>query len=442
MTKRFLHYFLLIAILASSVVITGIITPSTAFAQADETALGKQIKNLAGVSTITKLECNPHFKEKYLVMVKQWLDPLDTTAGSFKQRVYVMHISNKAPTVLVTEGYGAAYASSTNYIEELSKLFETNVIFVEHRFFEKSTPEKIDWKYLTVKAAAADHHHVCEMFKKIYKGKWINTGISKGGQTALFHRVLYPNDVDFTVAYVGPLCFGLEDGRHEPFINNVSTEINRAKVRNFQLEVLKRREHLMPKFQKYCEEHNYTFRLPLDEIYDYCVLEYSFSFWQWGWPTYSIPTATATDEQIFSHLIKVCSPDYFAIEGIGPTQAFFIQAAKELGYYGYETKPFEEFLKIKSSKDYLKKIFIPKGLSFTFDSTISQQCARFLIENDKKMIFIYGEYDPWSAAAVNFTGKKNMFKYICPGGNHTTRIETFPDSTKNEIKEKIKNWLK
>jgi hypothetical protein len=442
MTKRSFRFSLLLVFLFSTAYLTGIITPAETHAQTSETALGKQIKSLPGVVEINKLECNPHFKEKYLVLVKQWLDPKDTLAGFFTQRVFVMHISNKAPTALVTEGYGATYAERTNYIEELSKLFETNVIFVEHRYFVTSKPEKPDWKYLTVVNAAADHHHICEIFKKIYKGKWINTGISKGGQTALFHRVLYPNDVDFTVAYVGPLCFGLEDGRHEPFINKVSTESGRNKVKNFQLEVLKRRQHLMPKFSKFCEDNKYTFRLPLDEIYDYCVLEYSFSFWQWGWPTYTIPSTTATDEQIFSHLIKVCSPDYFAIEGIEQTQAFFIQAAKELGYYGYETEPFKEYLKIETAKGYLKKIFLPKEFSFSFDSTISQQCASFLKDNDKKMIFIYGEYDPWSAAAVNFTGKKNMFKYVCPGGNHTTRIETFPDSTKNEIKDKIRNWLK
>ena len=442
MIKRLFHISLLLILFFSTAYFSGIIYPVTAHAQSSETALYKQIKSLSDVIEISKLECNPHFKEKYLVMVKQWLNPKDTLAGFFKQRVFVMHISNKAPTVLVTEGYGASYAERANYIEELSKLFETNVIFVEHRYFGKSIPEKIDWKYLRVLGAAADHHHICEMFKKIYKGKWINTGISKGGQTALFHRVLYPDDVDFTVAYVGPLCFGVEDGRHEPFINKVSTESARNKVRSFQMEVLKRREHLMPKFIKFCEDNKYTFRLPFDEIYDFCVLEYSFSFWQWGWPTYSIPAATATDEQIFSHMIKVCSPDYFAIEGIESTQAFFIQAAKELGYYGYETEPFKQYLKIESSKGYLKKIFIPKELNFDFDSTISQQCARFLKDNDKKMIFIYGEYDPWSAAAVNFTGKKNMFKYVCPGGNQTTRIESFPDSTKNEIREKIKNWLK
>jgi hypothetical protein len=442
MTNRFLRFSLLLTLLFSTAYFTGILNPTTVYSQSTETSLSKKIKSLKGVVNITKLECNPHFKEKYLVNIKQWLDPKDTTAGSFVQRVFVMHISEKSPVALVTEGYGGAYAERVNYIEELSKLYKTNVIFVEHRYFEKSVPEKPDWKYLTVAGAAADHHHVCELFKKIYKGKWINTGISKGGETALVHRALYPNDVDFTVAYVGPLCFGLEDGRHEPFINKVATESGRKKVRDFQLEVLKRREHLMPKFKQYCEDYKYTFRLPLDEIYDYCVLEYSFSFWQWGWQTYFIPSSTASDDLIFAHLIKVCSPDYFSLEGMAATQAFFIQAAKELGYYGYETKPFEEYLKIKTAKDYLKNIFIPKELNIDFDSTISQQCARFIKDNDMKMIFIYGEYDPWSAAAVNFTGKKNMFKYINPGGNHTTRIESFPDSTKKEIKDKISGWLR
>ncbi len=411
-------------------------------AQTAPTTLYKELKALPGVVDVQALKFKQPFTEKYVVKIKQWLNPLDTNDGSFLQRVFVSHYSFDAPTVLVTEGYAGSYAERAEYTEELTSLFNTNQILVEHRYFGSSMPEPVDWKYLTASNAAADHHRVVTLFKTIYKNKWINTGISKGGETALIHRTLYPDDVDISVCYVGPLCFSVEDGRHEPFISSkVSTANERKKVSDFQIEVLKRRNKILPLFKKYCDEKKYTFKLPLNEIYDYCVLEFSFSFWQWGWETSSIPTVNASDSDLCNYLIRVCDPDYFANEGIGTHPAFYVQAAHELGYYGYETEPFAKYLKIKSARGYLEKIFLPKDYRVAFDSTISQQCARFLRDNDPNMIFIYGEYDPWSAAGVDFTGKTNMLKAVCPGGSHATRIRTFGDETKQKIVDRIKLWL-
>lgn len=411
-------------------------------AVAQEISLQEKIKALPGVLGVEALKCKPPFTEKYLIKLKQWNDHSDTTAGWFSQQVFLSHNSFAAPMVLVTEGYAASYAEYPNYTEELASLFNTNQICVEHRYFGKSVPDDKEWKYLTTANAAADHHRVTQLLKSIYKGKWINTGISKGGETALIHRTLYPDDVDISVCYVGPLCFSVEDGRHEPFIENIpGTQADRDKIKAFQTEVLKRRKKIFPMFKSYCEEKQYTFNLPLQEIYDYCVFEFSFSFWQWGWKPSSVPSEKASDKDLFEYLVRVCSPDYFANEGIESTRAFFIQAAKELGYYGYDTKPFEKYLKVKSAEGYLEKIFLPQGILFEFDSTISQKCVRFITDNDPKMIFIYGEYDPWSAAAVEFKDKKNMYKAVCPAESHAARIGSLPKTMKEEVTARVQRWL-
>ena len=63
-----------------------------------------------------------------------------------------------------------------------------NVLTVEHRYFGKSIPSPCDWKHLTIKNAADDMHAIVSSFKNLYTGKWIATGASKGGQTALFFK--------------------------------------------------------------------------------------------------------------------------------------------------------------------------------------------------------------------------------------------------------------
>jgi hypothetical protein len=282
------------------------------FAQSD---IYKKLSKIAEITKIEKLE-STEFQEKYLTFFTQKTDSGNDSAGTFKQRIVVSHVGFDSPTLIITEGYGGNYALNPKYREEISRLFNTNMIFVEHRYFLESTPEKTDWQYLTAENSAEDLHAIVTAFKNIYTKKWISTGISKGGQTALIYRVFFPDDVDISVPYVAPLCFGVEDGRHEPFLRNVSTVKNRKKIENFQTEVLKRREKFMPGFEKFCAEKKYEFSIPLDEIYDYCVLEYSFSFWQWGSDVEKIPATDASDDDIFKHFMAMSGPSYFEKKAI------------------------------------------------------------------------------------------------------------------------------
>ena len=88
-------------------------------------------------------------------------------------------------TVVVTEGYGAQYAFVPSYRDEISTIFNTNNIVVEHRYFLESTPypgeapEDVNWDYMNAPNAAADMHEVVTALKTIFDGKWISTGISK-----------------------------------------------------------------------------------------------------------------------------------------------------------------------------------------------------------------------------------------------------------------------
>ena len=406
-----------------------------------QTVLEQKISAISAIKEIRPLETS-EFSEKYVTYFTQPLDHRHPEKGSFRQRVIVSHVGFDRPTVIVTEGYGAAYALRSQYREELSKLLNANMIFVEYRYFLESTPEPKDWQYLTAENSADDLHAITTAFKNIYPGKWIATGISKGGQTTLLYRTFYPDDVDISVPYVAPLCYGVEDGRHEPFLHKVSTPENRKKIEDFQLEALKRKATLLPRFEKYCTEKNYSFRAPIEEIYDYSVLEYSFALWQWGTPISSIPATTASDDEIFSHLLAISEPGYFTADS--PNASFFVQAARELGYYGYDVQPFKQYLSIQSSEGYLHRLMLPEELKdMPFDKTLSKKITKFLKKQDPKMIFIYGQNDPWTAAGVTWLkNKKNIHVFIQPNGSHLARINTLPEAEKAKVMELINEWLK
>ena len=144
------------------------------------------------------------FKESYEVTFEQPLDHKNPKGEKFHQRVFVSFADYNKPVLLETEGYAARGNSGG----ELQRMLGGNQVTVEHRFFGKSAPEPLKWEYLTIKQSADDLHAVVTALKTLYAGKWVSSGMSKGGQTALFYKCFYPDDVDATVAYSAPVNIG------------------------------------------------------------------------------------------------------------------------------------------------------------------------------------------------------------------------------------------
>lgn len=404
------------------------------------TELSQKIKGLKSVVSVESLEVIPFFTEKYLITVRQPLNHADTTDGFFTQRVFLSHKGFANPMVMITEGYNAEYANRPSYKNELCDILEANQICIEHRFFGASVPVRTDWKYLTTKNAAADHHTINRLFKQIYTGKWIATGISKGGQTSVLYKAFYPNDVDATVPYVAPVNFGVEDGRHEPFLANVSTPDVREKIFLFQREILKRRESLRDDFIAFSAHNGFTYKASIDSVYDLCVMEYPFSFFQWGTNPDKIPAPDAPDSLLFAHFAEVASPDYFAVEGHKKYISFYVQAARELGYYGYDTEPLKEFMVMKSTENYLHNYFL-QGITHPIWFETMRWADKKVRKKGNNMLFIYGEYDPWSATAYVPGKRKDQMVVVKQGGDHRTRILNLPENQKKEAIKLLKSWL-
>lgn len=397
------------------------------------------LENHPEIQAVEALE-STHFPEKYLVRFTQPIDPEHPKTGTFEQRVFVHHRGTDRPTVMVAEGYGAHYALNPRYHNELAMILDANILVVEHRYFLESTPEPCDWQYFNGRNEAHDLHCIHTAFEAFYHGPWAVTGASKGGHNTLIYTAHYPKDMDLAVPYVGPLCRSVEDGRHEPFLaDTVGTAAERKHLYDLQIEFLKRKEALLPALDSLCQANHYEFNLPLREIYDYTVLEFPFAYWQVGFKAEHLPAMNASNADFFKAFVAISDPGYFVKES--DTTPFFIQAAKELGYYGYDLEPFRAYTDIQSTEGYLKKIFLPKGLSFDFDASLYHQLIDFLQNGEAQMIFIYGANDPWSAVRVPDFGRENIRIYNLPEACHGARILAFPEETKNEILDYIQQWI-
>ncbi len=401
------------------------------------------LEKLPSVKSVEILPCDTFFKEKYLLLVEQPVNHHKKNGATFLQRVYVGFSGTEQPTVFVTEGYTAGYAGNPRYINELCPLLGANEVVVEHRYFGESVPEPNDWKYLTIEQAAADHHAINQLMKQVFHGKFVSTGISKGGQTTMYYKYFYPDDVAVSVPYVGTLNFSVDDTRVNPFIQNIGSKDCRNKIRDFQIEILKMKDVLLPEFQKLANKHNYHFEYVggAKAAFEYSVLEYPFAFWQWGFiPCEEIPDENSTDSTLLKHFLSVSPMDYFADEGIRQFWPFFYQALTEIGYYGYDTTGMGQYFKAINGLTFT--FCAPEGTHPKFSGKKMKKVDKFLKNKGNNMIYLYGEYDPWfSTAFVPAFGKTNALKIVKQGGSHTTRILNLPEDQRTQVLDSLGKWL-
>ena len=402
--------------------------------------LTEKLAQLDGVDFSTEQADGP-YKQVYKLMVEQPLDHKNPDGDKFKQKVYLSHLDLSKPVVLSINGYNV----NRNRISELAKLLDANQVYVEHRFFGESKPENYDWNYLNIEQASADYHHIVELLKKIYHGKWVSTGISKGGQTTIFYRYFYPNDVAASVPYVAPLNFSAEEPRIFDFLNKVDSKECRDKIFAFQKMFLANRDKLMPLFKKNAEEKGYTFNLlgSIDLAYEYSILEYPFAFWQWQFVSCNeIPETMNNPQKIIEHLNKVDCISFFSDESVEHYRPFFYQGLTEIGMYTYDPKPFGDLIKYAHNPNF--KFTMPKGFeNAPFNDTLMHSINNWLQNDSKNFVFIYGSYDPWYAPGVRLIdGKSNNLMMVKEGGSHRTRIHSFTEEQQKQVLDSLNNWLK
>ena len=398
-------------------------------------SLEEKLKSLFPDAEIIKTEPKDFFKEAFTLILKEPLDHNNPDAGYFKHYVYLSHSGYDLPVVLVTEGYNARPRTY-----ELSKLFRGNQVQVEYRFYGKSRPEPIPWKYLKNDQAVEDYHSLVRKLKTIYTGKWISTGISKGGETVLIYRSKYPDDVDVAVPYVAPLIDGQEDPRTVAHYNTIGPDSCRMKILRFQRHVLDKREAVTYEFKHYAKKKKMNFTIvPVREALEYAVLEFPFSYWQWGGKCDEIPGDKATPKELFDYLNKIVGVGFYNDKTYHDLLPSYYQHMTELGYYGFDTHPVQDMLMYAKNPTNLR--FAPQDTDLTFNPDYIKEVRNYVENKGDKILYIYGEYDTWGACAPNPKPEVDALKMVLKGGSHKTRIIDFSEGDQQLIYEKLQQWL-
>ena len=385
-----------------------------------------------------KVESNDE-RPTYEVMVRQYLDHDNPEKGTFYQKVYLSHAGFDRPTVIVTEGY----ERPRNRVYELSELLGANQVQVEHRYFGKSMPDSLDYDYLNLKQACADLHKVNELFRNLYQGKWVSTGISKGGSTTIFYRYFHPNDVDVSVPYVAPLNREYEDKRIYDFLGDVGSKECRDKLLAFQKRILKAREEVLPLLHFYGLGARLKFTyLNEEEAFEFAVLEYPFSFWQWGGKCEDIPGKDADLTQMVEHLLAISNINFYSDQSMTAFASHYYQSAEEMGYYGYETDDFKGLLKALPMSPNPHAAFTPNKMKVEWDGSLLEKTNKWMETNGNQFLYINGGLDTWSATTVPPNDKVDALWFYMEGKDHgRARLRYMTDENREKAISKLEQWL-
>ncbi|CAM3969928.1 MULTISPECIES: S28 family serine protease [Flavobacterium] len=424
---KLLKPFLIAVLLASTTLLFG------------QNIEGEKIKSrlleLFPTAKIIPIENLEGYSQSFEIILNQLLDHKNPKKGTFEHHIYLSHSDFNKPMIIETEGYAARYVKN-----EVSNLLNANQVVVEYRFYGKSRPNPVPWEFLTNDQAIEDYHYIVGLLKKLYKNKWISTGISKGGETTLIYKSKYPNDVTIAIPYVAPLIDTQEDIRTTNHINSVGTKECREKVRNFQRALLLNREAIIAEIKNYATEKNMTFEeVTIEEALEYAALEFSFSFWQWSGKCEDIPDNSASPKELFDYMNAIVGISFYNDETYHNLLPSYYQHIRELGYYGFDFTPVEDLLQIVKSTS--NKRFAPKDVNLDYNPKYIKEVRKFVETKGNKILYIYGGYDTWGACSP--TPKENLdaLKMVLPTGTHRTRIKHFPKADQEKIMATLERWM-
>lgn len=396
---------------------------------------GVELAKIPGAVVTETATTNAGYRRFELQFV-QPVDHAQPAGPSFPQKVTVLHRAFDAPVVLETLGYDDRGWQDRR--DEPAMLLGANQVAVEHRYFGSSRPQPPDYRFLTTRQAAGDVHAVVDALRRFYRGRWISSGHSKSGIAALFHRRFHPDDVAATVAYVAPNSLGAPDPRYLGFLTGVGTDACRRAVESAQRELLVRRSAMRSALAA-IPDLSFQRIGGLDAALESVALDVPFVFWQYAGVGVCplVPGPTASDATLFEFADRVVGFETTADAFWDRFDSYFYQAASELGYPALSRDNVADLLIATADHD---RGILPPGTTATWSAAATADVAAWLGSAGERVLFVYGEWDPWSAGAFEIGGAKETRVFFQPQGTHGALIGSLSAPDRDEAFSLLGRW--
>lgn len=397
-------------------------TETVVGAVCSEEELPALIRALPGAKHVLERPCGDYVTGQARCFSLELEQPIHHDAPSdgqvFDERAFLVHRGCDRPTVVADWGY----ANNDFFDDELTVLFRANALWLEHRFQGESLPlYDWDWASLTIENGANDMHRAIDAFKRIYGGRWVSTGASKGGITATYHRFFFPDDVDGSVPYVAPASRSRIDPEYQAYLKAALPEPCASRVRDAQVAALTTRRPMM--IDRLSEiaggfEADYL---------DMMTASLDWGFWQaWGINgCRDVPGPTASDDSFYAFFEQM--------SGFGPHPGDEQRSNGALSYewltqQGFALQIGDHVASLVQShwatasmelrfREEFASIELP-----AYDNTTNDAVRAWVEHEAEDMLFLYGEVDPWSGGALPVPTRPSSARYFVPRANHGAQL--------------------
>jgi hypothetical protein len=418
----------------------------------------KSIKNVEDLKPFL----NVYLGQCYYFNYNQMVDHNDPSKGTFKQQVVLTFVGKDAPTILHTQGYSLTTEADPNNVKNhldsikaphflwalskdngKDKKFDVNCLQVEYRYLGFSLPEgdKDSFTYMTAEQHSKDLHAIVADLKKgliTGSGKWLSTGVSKNGDTstqyAYFDELNGWNDIDVYVPFASPNTIQEEDIRIGTYMLTQSSKEALPALEKAYKKLVDDRAVADATIEAYAKnggkfKKDSALLSTVEEVLGNLFQLQSYADYN-TW-TKLIPRENDKPETYAKFfMLKATSPEveYKVARARGPLHKrrtpYEVQNTMEQGGAGFDFSWFlDGKLLSESDKKYFKDIMEKCKKSKTMDLQVNVR--KNLETTKKKLIFVYGEDDPWTGAAIPDPTNPNVKKYIVPHGTHTDDFKVY-----------------
>ena len=387
------------------------------------------LQAIPGITSVSRESCGPGVLGAAACFVIDFPQPVDHRAPdspTFTQRLRLAHRSCTAPMVVADWGY----ASFGFFDNELSALYETNTLWIEHRFQGESIPSSFDWQWtaLTIENGATDMHRIVSAFHALYAGRWLVTGASKGGITALYYKYFFPDDVDGAVPYVAPASRERIDPVYQARLDAELPNPCAQRIRDLQIESLTTRRAAL--VQKIHDELGGGF-----ENYYLEVLAggLDWGFWQArGLQACSdVPPAAATDDQVWNFIYYVNGSPHPAVDEVMSGSALVYEWLTEQGFALQVGAHVAPLLQDPDAMATMEQRFVQMNPTVPlppFDGSVTAAVRTWTRDEAEDVVLVYGQFDPWTGGALDEPTRTTSARYFVPGANHSAAITDLPEA--------------
>ena len=398
-------------------------------ATCSETDVVATLRALPHVTRVVPEDCGDYVfgtPKCFSIEYQQPIQHANPSGPSFTQHLFLVHRGCDRPMMVGDWGYSQEYF----FDDELTVLYRTNVLWIEHRYQGKSVPTASDWDWsaLTIENGAADMHEIITSFRQHYGANFVSTGASKGGITATYHHYLYPDDLDGTIPYVAPASRSPIDSAYQTYLTTYFPPCAQQ-LRDAQVAALSTRRTAMQARLSQFVDPGFE---PL--LLEYYVAHYDWSFWQYYGVQYcsQVPTASSTDDQFFNFFFSENRAVAAPAEGDEERSdgALSYEWLTQQGFalqLGAHVKPhITQPVVMTTMEDSFREAF-PDVTLPAYNGRLTWAVRKWARDHADNMLLIYGQYDPWSGGAMEEPKRPTSARFFVPNATHGAQISRLRD---------------